>query len=159
MPKREGIMKYVREMTVGWTMKRVDVEATAKQFCDPKTVAEVGHQMLDSSATESLLVFFLNSRNRMTGMRQFDGTVNRVIAERREIMRAALLGDAVSIIIVHNHPSGNCDPSRDDIEWTQGILACSVPLSIRLLDHVIVAFDTETGERSYYSFNEQGRLS
>lgn len=80
------------------------------------------------------------------------GTLNRTLIHPREIFSEAIKENAAAIIICHNHPSGNCRPSDDDIETTKNILAASEIIGIALLDHIII--DCE----SYYSFMEHDVL-
>ena len=80
------------------------------------------------------------------------GTVNRALVHPREVFSQALIDNASAVIVAHNHPSGNCEPSREDIETTKILYDCSQVLGIELLDHVI--FD----KSSYYSFMEHDLL-
>lgn len=76
------------------------------------------------------------------------GTVNRAIIHPREIFSEAIKKQAAAIIVCHNHPSGNCNPSPDDINTTRNLLEASEILGIRLLDHIII------NKTSYFSFME-----
>lgn len=77
------------------------------------------------------------------------GSINASIAHPREVYRRAIVGGAVSILIAHNHPSGDCSPSNEDISLTRKVQECGEILSIPLVDHVIFA---ETG---FCSLREQ----
>jgi DNA repair protein RadC len=68
----------------------------------------------------------------------------------REILKPAILKSAASIILVHNHPTGDPSPSKEDVEFTTRFAKCGELIGINLLDHVIV------GERSYQSLKEAG---
>lgn len=70
----------------------------------------------------------------------------------RCILREALLKRAVSLILCHNHPSGNISPSRDDDRLTEAVRRASETMNIRLLDHLIVT------DGAYYSYSDEGRL-
>ena len=74
------------------------------------------------------------------------GTINRCLPSMREIFRTALYNDCASIILVHNHPSGDCTASSEDIRFTEEAKKAAEILEIRLLDHIIV------GDNKYYSF-------
>lgn len=76
------------------------------------------------------------------------GTVNKTIIHPREVFREAIKENASSIVICHNHPSGNCVPSDEDIETTKYLIEASNLIGIPILDHII--FDCD----SYYSFLE-----
>ena len=83
------------------------------------------------------------------------GAINQAIVEPREIFKSAILSNAATMIMVHNHPSGNVEPSKTDTVLTDRILKLSVLLGIPLADHVIVGGDN----RSYFSFKEKGLLT
>lgn len=79
------------------------------------------------------------------------GAINQAIAEPRELFKSTILSNAASMIMVHNHPSGNLEPSKDDTMITDRILKLSGLLGIPLVDHVIVGGDNS----SYFSFKEK----
>ena len=70
----------------------------------------------------------------------------------RELLRHALLAQATSVILCHNHPSGNLRPSREDNDLTEKVRKACQTMSIKFLDHLIVA------DNNYYSYTEQGKL-
>ena len=80
------------------------------------------------------------------------GTVSKTIIHPREVFREAIKENASSIVICHNHPSGNCVPSDEDIETTKFLIKASKLIGIPILDHII--FDCD----SYYSFLEHDFL-
>jgi len=80
------------------------------------------------------------------------GLVNRTLVHPREIFRPAIEESAAAIMLCHNHPSGNLDPSQEDIKITQRLKQAGVIIGIEILDHLIVS---GTG---YYSFLEEGKL-
>ena len=80
------------------------------------------------------------------------GTVSKTIIHPREVFREAIKENASSIVICHNHPSGNCVPSEEDIETTKFLIKASKLIGIPILDHII--FDCD----SYYSFLEHDVL-
>lgn len=82
------------------------------------------------------------------------GAVNQTIAEPRELFKASILSNAAQMIIVHNHPSGSLNPSKQDIMLTDRMLKLTELMGIRLADHVIVGSDN----RQYFSFCEKGLL-
>lgn len=100
---------------------------------------------------EQFRVLFLNGRNMLIANEvQNDGTINHTMAYPREIIKRALELGAASVILVHNHPSGEPAPSRSDIDLTHQIVAAAKPLGLNVHDHVIIA---ETG---HYSFKTKG---
>lgn len=80
------------------------------------------------------------------------GTINQTIVHPREVFSEALMENAAAIIVAHNHPSGNCEPSDQDIKTTRTLAECSEFLGISLLDHIIFS------RTSYYSFLEHDML-
>lgn len=79
------------------------------------------------------------------------GAINQAIAEPRELFKSAVLSNAASMIMVHNHPSGNLEPSKEDTMITDRILKMSAYMGIPLIDHVIVGGDNTR----YFSFKEK----
>ncbi len=102
---------------------------------------------------EQFRILFLDNRNRLLADEaQQRGTVNHTPVYPREVAKRALELHATAIIVVHNHPSGEPKPSRDDIAMTQQIKAATETLSIALHDHVVV------GNGRWLSFRSEGLL-
>lgn len=80
----------------------------------------------------------------------FIGTINQSLVHPREVFKEAYLLSATSIICIHNHPSGNVNPSNNDIIITKQLKEVGTLLGINVLDHIIIGKDT------YYSFNDNG---
>jgi len=102
---------------------------------------------------EYFYCIYLNSKCEVIERRLlFMGTINRSIAHPREIFKYAYLNSASSIICVHNHPSGNIKPSREDIRLTESLVELGKVNSIPIVDHLII------GNSTYYSFYEDGKI-
>ena len=82
------------------------------------------------------------------------GSIDRSIVHPREVFKSAILSNACSIIIMHNHPSGNIQPSDPDIFITQRMNECCELMGFPLLDHIIVG----AGNKEYFSFKEHDML-
>ncbi len=82
----------------------------------------------------------------------FMGTINRSIVHPREIFKNAYLCSASGIICIHNHPSGNIKPSKEDIYLTKSLVELGKMNGIPIIDHIII------GDNSYYSFYEEGEI-
>lgn len=82
------------------------------------------------------------------------GAINQAIAEPRELFKSAILSNAAKMILLHNHPSGRLEPSKEDTIMTDRLLKLSVLLGIPLTDHVIVGGDNSR----YFSFREKEML-
>ncbi len=88
---------------------------------------------------ENFMVVFLDNGNHILNYKiLFKGTVNCAMVYPREIMKEALLSGATSLILVHNHPSQNTNPSKEDIQITQKIMDAAKLMEINVLDHFIV---------------------
>lgn len=112
------------------------------------------YENLEKKAEEFLFLLCLNANGRVIGIFEIShGTATETAVSPREIMIRALLCGAVNIIIVHNHPSGNTSPSKDDIAVTKRICEAGKLIRIPLLDHLIIG---KCGE--FYSFFEEGIL-
>ncbi len=102
---------------------------------------------------EQFRVLFLDTRNRLLADEaQSRGTVNHTPVYPREVVKRALELQSTAIILVHNHPSGDPTPSRDDIEMTQEVKRAAAALSIVVHDHIIV------GNGNWLSFRKEGLL-
>jgi len=110
-------------------------------------VREIAQQFLEDAATERMLVFFVDAKNRLTGFTETSvGSLNVSIVHPRDTFRAAVIQGASAIILAHNHPSGDTTPSREDREATKRMVQAGNILGIRVLDHVII------GDNDHYSF-------
>ncbi len=104
--------------------------------------------------SESFRILLLNRANKALGVTTVStGSLSGTIVDVRIIMQYALKGNAHSLILAHNHPSGNKNPSENDIKITQKIKEAGVLLDIPVLDHLIL-----TPDDIYYSFADEGLL-
>ena len=100
--------------------------------------ALVGAEMA-ALAQEQLRVLLLDARNRVLGVRViYQGTANSSEARAAEVLRPAVVEAAPKVIVVHNHPSGDPDPSPEDVRVTRDLAQAAKLLGIELLDHVVV---------------------
>jgi len=95
---------------------------------------------LRDKTREHLMTIYLNARNEMIWKKQstFIGTLNANLVHPREIFKEALTHNAASVILVHNHPSGDAEPSQDDLEITKRIVEAGKIMGIDVLDHIII---------------------
>jgi DNA repair protein RadC len=102
---------------------------------------------------EHFVCLYLNTKNQVLHKQTiFIGSLNASIVHPREVFREALKRSAASIICLHNHPSGDPAPSREDIEVTKRLVECGKMIGIDLLDHLII------GENKFVSLKEKGYL-
>ncbi len=102
---------------------------------------------------ERVLVLFLDNKNMLIAEMRIEGTIDRAPVYPREIVKRALALNASSIILVHNHPSGDPTPSLADIHMTDKIASIANLLGVRVLDHLVI------GRAGHVSFREQGLLA
>ena len=122
-------------------------------FTDPKTIAQYYMEDLRHEKQEHMKLLMLNTKAKLLGETTISkGTVNASLITPRELFIEALQKNAVSIIILHNHPSGDPTPSREDMLTTKRILDAGALIGIELLDHIII------GNNCYMSFREEGML-
>ena len=111
-------------------------------------VLQVGY--IRDKSREHFIAIFLNARNELIFRKHiFIGTLNASLVHPREIFKEALEHNAASIILVHNHPSGDPEPSEDDLEITKRIIEAGKIMGIEVIDHIII---TKT---NVFSFKEK----
>jgi len=103
---------------------------------------------------ERFVMVTLDSKNRTIGYHTISiGSLSTSVVHPRECLKAALLDSAAAVVFIHNHPSGDPAPSREDRDCTNRLVEASKILGIRVLDHIIF------GEADYYSFADSGVLA
>jgi DNA repair protein RadC len=107
----------------------------------------------DLEYRESFAILLMSRANRVLGIAQVStGGVSGTVADPKVIFQHALKANASSIILFHNHPSGNTSPSEADIHLTKKLVECGKFLDLPVLDHLIVTTD------GYYSFADEGMI-
>lgn len=108
---------------------------------------------LRDRSREVFMVIYLNGRNQIMSMEEvFEGTLTTSVVYPREVVKQALNHEAAALIFVHNHPSGNPQPSKDDLEITKKLKDAVSTIDVSIHDHIIIAGD-ET-----YSFADHGLI-
>ena len=119
-------------------------------FTSPATIADYYMEDLRHEEQEQLILMMLNTKSRLISDKILTkGTVNSSLISPREIFIESLKKDAVYIILVHNHPSGDPSPSREDIAVTKRLKEAGLLIGIQLIDHIII------GDNRYVSFKER----
>lgn len=127
-------------------LNKVDL---SKQIRCSNDVYELVKSDLENELQEKLLVIFLNTRKYVIDKKIiFIGTVNSSVVHARDVFREAVKCNAVSIILVHNHPAGSINPSYQDMEMTNKFISIGRMMDIDVIDHLII------GKNNYYSFLE-----
>lgn len=126
---------------------------TLERFTAPSQVFDFFHYELRDNRKELFLTLLLDGKNRITRKVQVsEGSLNQSIVHPREVFAPAVRESAAAVIFIHNHPSGDPNPSREDREITRRLKEAGEILGIRVLDHIII------GDGSYFSFVESGIL-
>jgi len=142
--------KYVYPFRISVVRERTD---RYEKVDSSRPIYEIGKTLLGDAATERFLTFMLDTKNRILGFVETSvGSLNSSVVHPRDTFRAAVVQGAAAVIFLHNHPSGDPTPSREDYDTTQRLFNAGALLGIRVLDHIIVCDD------DYYSFADEGRL-
>ena len=148
-----GKVKAIRLECIAELSRRISRAGISESisFHDPAAVAEYYMETLRHEEQEVLVLTMLNSKGKLIRDTIISrGTVNASLISPREIFIEAIRQQAVSILLLHNHPSGVPDPSRDDVLLTERVKRAGAMLGIELLDHIII------GDRQAVSMREQG---
>jgi len=124
-----------------------------ERFTAPSQIFNHFHYRFRDRRREYFVTLLLDGKNRILLEEQVsEGSLNQSIVHPREVFSRAVKESAAAVILVHNHPSGDPGPSREDREITRRLKEAGEILGIRVLDHIII------GDGSYFSFVEQGLL-
>lgn len=127
-----------------------------KKIASPESAYLIARDLLKmhEETEEYMQMLCMNNKNVVTGILQIShGNVNSAIVGTREVFQKALLANAVSIILMHNHPSGDPMPSNEDIKVTERLVEAGKLLGVNVLDHLVI------GRGRYVSLKETGRMS
>lgn len=150
-----GKVKAVQILCLSELAKRLSKASVEPRlrFSSSQSVAEYYMEDLRHRNQEVMKLLLLNSKAELIDETNISkGTVNASLVTPRELFVEALKKEAVSMILLHNHPSGDPTPSRDDILTTKRISECGLLIGIELLDHIII------GNNCYVSFQEENLL-
>ena len=148
-PARKALAEAAVEL-----YKRVQIkQAERRQIVSSETACDILRPLIGDIEKEEFWAIYLNQSNRVIRKERLSaGGLTGTIVDVRLIMKDALLCNATGIIISHNHPSGNENPSPEDNRITEQIKKAADSLNIRLTDHIIITSNT------YYSYVENGML-
>lgn len=133
---KEAILEYLQPLT---------------RYTAPNQIFEA-FRYLNREAKEHFIAMHLDGKNRINCIDLIStGSLNQSIVHPREVFKTALLSSAASIILLHNHPTGDPTPSSEDIAITRRLVEGGELIGIKILDHIII------GE-TYLSFTERGLL-
>ena len=124
-----------------------------KIFASSKDAYNFFTPLLKRADREEFWTAALDARNRPTSVNKTSmGSLSQSLIHPREVFKFAFLANAAGIILCHNHPSGNSDPSPEDDDVTKRLAACGDILHVHVVDHIIL------GHGNYYSYADQGRI-
>ena len=135
--------------------KREELEPELKNFDikDPESVVRAIRASIKDKAKEHFKLILLNPRNKIIGISTISiGTLNASLVHPREVFKDAITHSAASVVLAHNHPSGDPEPSEDDIKITKKLVDSGKILGIEVLDHIII------GKNNFCSFKERGLI-
>ncbi len=135
--------------------KRLKQSTTMRKakLSSPSEVVNFFNAELSESKVEKFIAVLLNTKNEVINWEVISiGSLNASIVHPREVFNRAIKRSAASLIVVHNHPSGHIDPSREDINITKRLFEAGQLIGIPLIDHIII------GRDKYYSFKEENQL-
>ena len=150
-----GEVKAVKIKCIAELSSRMAKQHAAQtlDFKTPSSIADYYMEQMRHEEVEKVLLLLLDTKLHL--MEEYllsKGTVNASLLSVREVFRHALKAGACKIVLLHNHPSGNCNPSMEDLSVTKKIMEAGKLMEIPLLDHLIV------GDGCYLSLKEHGYI-
>lgn len=144
-----SIVEVVRVKMV----KEGTIEYEGGRLNSVEKVGELVSNYLDGEDRENFIVICLDTKLKPTAIHTVSiGSLNASIVHPREVMKVAILSNSHCIIVAHNHPSGNTEPSEEDDIVTERLVKAGEILGIKVLDHIII------GDDSLYSYQREGRI-
>ena len=137
-------------------VKEKELPYSGERLNSPDKVSEFALQILKGADRECLLVISVNTKCKPLAVEVVSiGSVDFSYAVPREIFKHAVLCNASGILLVHNHPSGDCEPSKADLDTTKRVRKAGEILGVDVFDHVIVGDEKDT----YYSLRENDHFA
>lgn len=144
--------QLIAALELGKRAKQHTIERKTK-IASPNDVIQFFNSELGDLRVEKFIAVFLNTKNEVINWEVISvGSLNASIVHPREVFNRAIKKSASSIIVIHNHPSGHIDPSREDHAITDRLVEAGKMIGIPIVDHIII------GKGHYYSFKEQNAI-
>jgi DNA repair protein RadC len=120
---------------------------------NPESVVKVIRGRIKDKAKEHFMLISLSTRNKIIGIHKVSvGTLNASLVHPREVFSEAIRRSASSVVLAHNHPSDDCEPSEEDLKITRRLVEAGKILGIEVLDHIVIS------SRSHLSFKERNLI-
>ncbi|OZC01499.1 hypothetical protein BSZ36_17320 [Rubricoccus marinus] len=154
---RDALFSGVPIYTTRLVRERTFSFPTRDQVRSPADAAAVLAEYFADRDREEFVVVFLDTANTLTGLHVASvGGLAASIVEPRQVFKAAVLANAAAILVAHQHPSGNPEPSREDVAVTRQLVEAGKVMGIPVHDHLIITDRGEDGRPSYTSLAERG---
>lgn len=145
---------YVRELVVSYRRRQLTLVSGDRKLAKPAEAASVLASIMGEEAVETFGILFLTTKQHLIAYHQLSrGGIDSTIANPREVFQVALLANAATLIVGHNHPSGDPNPSPDDMRLTRRLVDAGALMGVEVIDHIIVGHDGR-----YFSFKERGEM-
>ncbi len=146
-----GIAKGATIVAAIELSSRFNIVKAKDKVNSPSKVYELFVDRVRNLKVENFFSVLLNTKNEVIGIKTISvGTVNKVIVHPRDIFNDAIKNMASSLIVVHNHPSGDSTPSKEDIDITRRLIYVGEIVGIKLIDHIVIGYN------NYTSLKEEG---
>lgn len=134
-------------------VRESSIKVERKTILKPQDAFEISSEYYGNRDREMFSVMMLNTKNKIIGINTVSvGSLSASIVHPREVFKPCLLSNTATVILLHNHPSGDPDPSQQDLEVTRRLVDAGNILGITIKDHVIL------GEDTHFSFREKGLM-
>jgi len=141
-------VKLVKEGTFTF-----ESDSPEKEVRSPNVVIKILQSFIGDRDREYMVALLLGTKLQLNKIHVVSiGSLNASVVHPREVFTAAIVHKAASVILAHNHPSGNVQPSNEDIQITERLKEAGKILGIEVLDHIVVS------DTNYYSFAEHGQI-
>lgn len=145
--------KRIEVVSLRMVREKTSLLYPARVIRSPKDAADLFRQFIGDCDRESFCILCLNTKNEPTALHQVSmGSLNASLVHPRETYKLAIINNSASLIACHNHPSGQPDPSPEDIELTERLRDTGVLIGIELLDHLVL------GDGTFVSMKERGLM-
>ena len=155
---KSKVATLMAALELGWRMQGEISEDNELILRDSRDLFNYTKPLVADLDHEEFWAIYLNRRNKVLARQRIAlGGQTSTDVDIRILFRGALECKAVALMVVHNHPSGSLNPSRQDRLLTKNIADAGNLLQVKLIDHIIIAIDAQQ-KASYYSFNDHGEI-